>query len=32
VIQQMPRWTPGKQRGQAVRVRFTLPVVFRLQN
>jgi len=31
VIQQMPRWTPGKQRGQAVRVRFTLPVVFRLQ-
>ena len=32
VIKQMPRWTPGKQRGQAVRVRFTLPVVFRLQN
>lgn len=31
VIQTMPRWTPGKQRGQAVRVRFTLPVVFRLQ-
>jgi protein TonB len=31
VIQQMPRWKPGKQRGQAVRVRFTLPVVFRLQ-
>lgn len=32
VIQQMPRWKAGKQRGQAVRVRFTLPVVFRLQN
>lgn len=32
VIQQMPRWTPGKQRGSAVRVRFTLPVVFRLQS
>ncbi|MDR2816509.1 MAG: energy transducer TonB [Proteiniphilum sp.] len=32
VIQQMPRWKPGKQRGSAVRVRFTLPVVFRLQN
>ncbi len=32
VVQQMPRWKPGKQRGQAVRVRFTLPVVFRLQN
>lgn len=32
VIQQMPRWKPGKQRGSPVRVRFTLPVVFRLQN
>ena len=30
VIQSMPRWKPGKQRGSAVRVRFTLPVVFRL--
>ena len=32
VIQQMPRWKPGKHRGSAGRVRFTLPVVFRLQN
>ena len=32
VIQQMPRWAPGKQHDSAVRVRFTLPVVFRLQN
>jgi protein TonB len=32
VIGQMPRWNPGQQRGQPVRVRFTLPVVFRLQN
>ncbi len=32
VIQQMPNWKPGRQRGQSVRVRFTLPVVFRLQN
>lgn len=31
VIQSMPKWKPGKQRGSAVRVRFTLPVVFRLQ-
>ncbi|MDO5664652.1 MAG: TonB family protein [Bacteroidia bacterium] len=31
VIQSMPRWKAGKQRGSAVRVRFTLPVVFRLQ-
>ena len=32
VIKTMPRWTPGQQRGKPVRVRFTLPVVFRLQN
>ncbi len=25
------KWTPGKQRGNAVRVRFTLPVKFKLQ-
>lgn len=31
VIKSMPKWIPGKQRGQPVRVRFTLPVVFRLQ-
>ena len=31
VIQSMPKWKPGKQRGSSVRVRFTLPVVFRLQ-
>lgn len=31
VIQSMPKWKPGKQRGSPVRVRFTLPVVFRLQ-
>ena len=31
VVQAMPKWTPGKQRGKAVRVRFTLPVTFRLQ-
>ncbi len=32
VIKSMPRWTPGKQRGKPVRVRFTLPVLFRLEN
>ena len=32
VIKTMPRWKPGQQRGKPVRVRFTLPVVFRLQN
>lgn len=31
VVSNMPKWTPGKQRGKAVRVRFTLPVTFRLQ-
>lgn len=31
VLETMPNWKPGKQRGENVRVRFTLPVVFRLQ-
>lgn len=30
VIKQMPKWKPGKQRGKAVRVQFTLPVHFKL--
>ena len=30
VVRSMPNWTPGKQRGKEVRVRFTLPVSFRL--
>jgi protein TonB len=31
VISLMPKWTPGEQRGKPVRVRYTVPVVFRLQ-
>lgn len=31
VISKMPKWTPGKQRGKTVRVKYTLPVNFRLQ-
>ncbi|MBR3855577.1 MAG: TonB family protein [Bacteroidaceae bacterium] len=31
VVKSMPKWNPGKQSGRAVRVRFTLPVMFRLQ-
>ncbi len=31
VIESMPKWKPGKQRGKAVRVKFTVPVNFRLQ-
>ncbi len=30
VVAAMPRWKPGKQRNQAVRVKFTLPVRFTL--
>ena len=30
VIQSMPKWTPGKQRGKAVKVRYTLPISFKL--
>ncbi len=32
VVESMPRWIPGRQRGRAVPVYFTLPVHFRLQN
>lgn len=31
VINKMPKWSPGKQGGKAVRVKYTVPVVFRLQ-
>ncbi|MCR5039237.1 MAG: TonB family protein [Bacteroidales bacterium] len=31
VVKSMPKWKPGKQRGKAVRVSYTLPVVFKLQ-
>ena len=30
VVSGMPKWKPGKQRGQAVNVMYTLPVMFRL--
>lgn len=30
VLNQSPKWTPGKQRNMAARVKFTLPVEFRL--
>lgn len=29
-IETMPKWNPGKQNGQVVRVRYTLPVIFKL--
>ena len=31
VIKSMPKWKPGKQRGKPVRVKYTVPVNFRLQ-
>lgn len=31
VVKNMPRWTPGKQNGSAVRVKYQVPVTFRLQ-
>ena len=31
VVKSMPKWIPGKQNGSAVRVKYTVPVTFRLQ-
>ena len=30
VVNAMPKWKPGKQKGEPVRVKFTLPITFRL--
>ena len=32
VVSNMPKWTPGKQNGEAVRVRYSIPVSFRMNN
>lgn len=31
VVNSMPKWKPGMQRGKPVRVKYTVPVMFRLQ-
>ncbi|MBQ5836295.1 MAG: energy transducer TonB [Alistipes sp.] len=31
VLKTSPKWTPGKQRNQSVRVKYTLPIDFRIQ-
>lgn len=30
VVESMPKWTPGKHNGKPVRVRFNVPVMFKL--
>ncbi|SDO00396.1 TonB family C-terminal domain-containing protein [Prevotella communis] len=30
VVNAMPKWIPGKQKGEPVRVKFTIPITFRL--
>ncbi len=30
IVKLMPKWKPGKQRGKAVRVKYTIPVLYRL--
>lgn len=32
VIKTMPKWSPGEQRGKKVRVKYTVPVTFKLRN
>ena len=32
VVSSSPKWEPGMQRNQPVRVKYTLPVVFQIQN
>ena len=31
VLQLMPKWEPGMQKGEAVRVRYTIPITYRLR-
>lgn len=31
VMGEMPKWTPGMEKGEPVRVKYTVPVMFRLQ-
>ena len=32
IIKLMPKWTPGYQRGKAVRTQFNMPIKFTLEN
>ncbi|MDR3328447.1 MAG: energy transducer TonB, partial [Prevotellaceae bacterium] len=31
VVKSMPKWIPGKQLGKPVRVYYTCPIIFKLQ-
>lgn len=31
VVKTMPKWKPGKEKGRAVRVNFTIPVIFSIK-
>ena len=31
IIHEMPKWIPGKQNGELMRVKYTIPITFRLQ-
>ena len=31
ILKTSPKWTPGKQGGKAVRVKYTLPIIFKIQ-
>ena len=31
VVNAMPKWTPGMQKGEPVRVKYTIPITFKLQ-
>jgi protein TonB len=31
VVKSMPKWNPGMQKGKPVRVKYTMPIMFRLQ-
>ena len=31
VVKTMPKWKPGKEKGRAVRVNFTMPIVFSIK-
>jgi protein TonB len=31
VVMGLPKWTPGKQNGRAVKVYFTMPITFKLE-